>query len=259
MLSRGVMTAACPTTHIVVETSREALARRVAASLVHDLRQCLRERERPVVVLSAGRTPAPVYALLRTEFRLALPWRRISLFQMDEYAGLAANDQRSFRAFLRRSLVEPLAINATYLQGNETDAQMAAYEKSIRRAGGIDLVLHGVGINGHLGFNEPGAAPDSPSRHAQLALATRYCMRRAFRGQTVPRSGPTLGLGVLNASRRVRVVAVGKAKRRAIREGFLQPPARAVPVSSLQAHANVHVFVDKEAWVPPQVPSVLQP
>lgn len=225
----------------------ETLAQALARQLVEDLEAELRWQMWPAIVLSAGKTPIPVYTLLAQKYRHALPWHRVRLIQMDAYAGLAMDDPRAFHAFLREALVQPLGLQARYLGGDERAEDMQRYEQEVVDTGGLSLVLHGVGRNGHLGFNEPGTALDSGAGRVVLAQETVADMLSDF-GAAVPRQGVTLGLRGLNAARRVRVVMTGAHKRAAAAQGLTQPPSLVSPLSSLQNHADLKVFIDAAAY-----------
>lgn len=227
-----------------VEEDHLASSECVADQLVRDLRELLDEKQHPVVVLSAGLTPVLVYALLRTRHRAAVPWKRLRMVQMDEYCGLDEAGKGVFRAFLQASVVGPLGLRASLLDGAETPLELAGHEHRIRSMGGIDLVLHGIGTNGHLGFNEPGTAFRSAARRVRLADSSRPTVMVPG---GIPVDGVTLGLGLLTAARRVRVMATGSAKRRAVRDALLGPLTTDCPASSLQGHPDVRWFLDRQA------------
>ncbi len=221
------------------------LAAALAAQLVADLQAVLVVRAQAQVVFSTGATPIATYAELRRRHLHALDWRRVQLWQMDEYRGLPPVDLRRFSTFLRAHLIAPLQLPHRLLTGGENAAQLHAYEAAIAAAGGLDLVLYGVGINGHLGFNEPGSPFDAPTRQVVLHASTTARIEPV--AGLRPQRAVTLGLGVLNAARRLRVVAWGPAKRPALVRGLLQSPDPQTPLSSVQAHPDLHVFVDAAA------------
>jgi len=149
-----------------------------------------------------------------------------------------------FRRFLDTSLVSPLGMKAVWLDGYETPEALQDYEAQIDALGGIDLVLHGIGVNGHLAFNEPGCTFDCSARRVCLAPTTRP---QAVPLHRRPTEGVTVGLRQLNAARRVILVASGREKRQAIRDALLYPPDPSCPASILQAHPNVSVYLDRTA------------
>ena len=221
------------------------LAAQAAACVVADISSLLRHQKQVQVVLSTGQTPLQTYAVLRDQHRHAIAWERVTLYQMDEYCGLVADDPRRFQAYLRKHLIDPLGLQSRLLRGDETDEQMQQYEATIVQGGGLDIVLYGVGVNGHLGFNEPGTSFTAASRRVRLAPST-VAQIDPIPGP-VPQAAVTLGLRVLNQARHIRVIALGAKKQVAIAAGLLQPPDTAVPLSSLQACAQVRYFFDASA------------
>ncbi len=217
----------------------------LAAQLVRDIQAVLAVRVSARVVFSTGATPVRTYEVLRQKYRTALPWQRVCVQQLDEYSGLAKNDARRFSIFLRAHLVGPLGTHFCELTGEESASDLVRYETDIAAAGGLDLVLYGVGVNGHLGFNEPGSAFASATRRVVLHESTRE--RITTEDGPAPHEAVTLGLGALNAAARVRVVALGAAKRDALTRGLLEPPHIDMPLSSLQAHPDVQFYMDAAA------------
>ena len=216
-----------------------------AAQLIQDLRAVLDVKPWASVVFSTGATPVQTYRILREQYREQVAWPRVRVFQLDEYVGLHADDSRRFSTFLRHQLIVPLGAASRLLSGDESDVQMLAYEQEIREAGGLDLVLYGVGVNGHLGFNEPGSAFDVASRRVRLDAST--VERIETRTGAAPTEAVTLGLGILNAARRIRVMALGPNKRDALQRGLLEAPTTEVPLSSLQTLHDVQFFIDTQA------------
>jgi 6-phosphogluconolactonase/glucosamine-6-phosphate isomerase/deaminase len=245
-----------PGCNVRVLPSALEVADAAAAALMDDLRQALTRTERPAIVLSSGKTPLGIYALLRERYAKAIPWERIRLLQMDEYSGLEPDDPRLFRHFLRTNLVAPLGMQPTYLSGAESAADMLALDAGIRAAGGLDLVLFGVGTNGHLGFNEPGTPADASSRQVQLAASTQSAIAEddAAAGaahRPMPSRAVSMGLGLLLETRAIHLVALGPKKRAAIQRGLTLPPAVDSPVSWVQTRPQTQVFLDQVAcpWV----------
>jgi glucosamine-6-phosphate deaminase len=117
-----------------------------------------------VLALAAGSTMVPVYAAIAAAHeRDGLSFAHCRAFDLDEYAGLAPDDPRSFRHFVQRHLVERVRMPESAHQAPDgraadLDAECARYEAAITEAGGIDLAVLGLGRNGHLAFNEPGAS-----------------------------------------------------------------------------------------------------
>ncbi|SEQ74977.1 MULTISPECIES: sugar phosphate nucleotidyltransferase [Pseudomonas] len=229
---------------ITVDENYEALSNRVALDLVEDLKNLLALRPNPVVVFSAGKTPVRLYELLRTKYFRSIEWQRLRFFQMDEYVAHRPKDVGIFRKLLSEALIEPLGLQANMLTGQERPEELAQYECAITSRGGIDLVLHGIGENGHLGFNEPNSPFDCESRCVELAKTTQPA---GHDSEWIPTHGVTLGLSILNSARHIRVIASGLKKRAAVEAALLGPRTEKCPASSLQGHPDCRFYLDRAA------------
>ena len=229
----------------LIASDSQAASAALAAQLVTDIQSILVHRSHARVVFSTGATPVETYALLRERYYEALPWERVCVQQLDEYSGLPVADPRRFSTFLQTHLIKPLGTQFRGLNGDESALELSRYEADIAAAGGLDLVLYGVGVNGHLGFNEPGSSLLSATRRVALHESTRS--RIDAQQGPAPLEAVTLGLATLNAARKVRVVALGAAKCEALARGLLEAPTIEMPLSCLQAHPDVQFFLDKAA------------
>ena len=244
---------------LLVAADGAGAAELAAGQLLGELRRQGRSPGKPLG-LATGRTMEPVYGALRT--RLAqLPARdRQALldgwhsFNLDEYVGLAPADPGSFAAFMGRQLVLPLGLRPDRVRlpdGLAADAAAEArrYAAALAAAGGIGLQLLGLGLNGHVGFNEPPCAADAPCRCLSLSQATREQNAAAFGGDplAVPGQAITLGTAEILRARRVLLVVTGAAKAEILRRSLLEPPCPEVPASWLQRHPHLDVVVDQAA------------
>ncbi len=226
------------------------LSRR-AARHVADL---LRALDAPTAVLPTGNTPLGMYEELiaaREAGRLDLS--RLRLFQLDEYAGIARDDWRSFdgwlrRAFLDRAGVAPGAVTRFDPEAPDPVAEASRMERAIAAAGGIDLLVVGLGLNGHVGFNEPGSPPDSPTRLVDLAPESLRS-NAAYWGDEglVPRRAYTLGLGTLSKARQSLLLVSGGAKAEILAATLDGPVTPEVPATFLRDRPGVTVIADRAA------------
>lgn len=224
---------------------------RVAADEIEGL---LRAKPAAVLGLATGGTMTGLYAELVARHRSGrLSFARARSFNLDEYLGVAADDDRSFAAYMRKTLFEHVdfaAGAARVPRGDAVDAaaEGAAWERAIEAAGGIDLQLLGIGRNGHIGFNEPGSARDSRTRIIELAQTTRDDAASAFGGAAhVPGRALTMGVGTILAARRIVLLAFGSAKAPMIRRMLHGAPSEECPASFLQLHPDALVVVDAAA------------
>ena len=204
-----------------------------------------------VLGVATGSSPEPVYAALAADPPRGI--RAVRMFALDEYRGLPASHPQSYHAVVRRELVEPLDLDAervSVLDGEAPDAlaECARFEAGIRDAGGVDLQILGIGANGHIGFNEPGADPRSRTRPAELMPSTREANARFFSSlEEVPTGCLTQGLGTILEARRILLIARGEQKALAVRHAVEGEPDRAWPASWLRGHPDVTLLLDAAA------------
>ncbi|MGL6133804.1 MAG: glucosamine-6-phosphate deaminase [Prochlorococcaceae cyanobacterium] len=245
-----------PRLALTVLESREAVASHVARQLLADR---LGPEPRPLG-LATGTTMEPVYAALLEAERELLHGQRQHLrrhwrsYNLDEYVGLGSGDPGSFAAFMHSRLTGPLGLVPASVRlpdGQAADPQVEAgrYAAEIRAAGGIGLQLLGLGLNGHVGFNEPPCAATSCCRPVQLSAATRRHNAVAFAGDpaAVPEWAITLGLEEILAARRILLVVTGAAKADVLGRLLCQRPSPELPASWLQRHPAVRVIADRAA------------
>jgi 6-phosphogluconolactonase/glucosamine-6-phosphate isomerase/deaminase len=204
--------------------------------------EVLNRKEYAVITVSSGRTFRPAYALIRDRYSAAVDWRRVICVQMDEYAGLAPNDGRSLASEISRELVTPLGVGKLIqFYAGDGGTSLDSYEETIRELGGLDCALHGVGRNGHVGFNEPGSSPTSQTRVVSLTESTRTANGVKFE------QGVTLGLSVLRDARASVIALRGREKRSAAAALLYGQVSSDWPVTYLRDCKRVSVFLDQEA------------
>ena len=208
-----------------------------------------------VLGLPTGRTPIPLYReLVRLHGAGRADFSRAATFNLDEFAGLAARDPRSYHAFMRRHLFDHVNLSRRriqFLNGAASDAvrECARYERAIARAGGIDLQILGLGTNGHIGFNEPARALFAHTHCARLKPATRRANTALFgnRLASVPREALSMGMATILYGRRIVLVATGAAKARCVQRMIEGPVTPRLPGSFLQLHRGAEVWLDVAA------------
>src|ERR1700693_3009822 len=212
---------------------------------------------RPTVLgLPTGSTPVGLYReLIRLHKEAGLDFARVVTFNLDEYFPMKPDDAQSYRRWMNETFfhhvnIKPKNIhgpNAT-LRPEDADDYCADYEHRIRRAGGIDLQLLGIGRTGHIGFNEPGSGRDSRTRLIALDKVTRLDAASDFFGeQDVPARAITMGVGTILAAKRVILVAFGEGKAPIVAAAVEGPLTDSVAASFLQEHRNAEVILDDAA------------
>ncbi len=229
----------------------DAVARAVAARVM----KALRARPATVLGLPTGRTPVRLYARLRDAYAAGkVDFSRATSFNLDEFVGLPAEHPASYRSFMERHLFGAVNLPARrihFLNGMAPDleAECRRYEAAIRRAGGIDLQILGIGGNGHIGFNEPAAGLSADSHLARLLPGTRRSNADLFDGRVrdVPWEALSMGVGTILRSRAVILMATGASKADAIAGTVRGPVTTRLPASLLQLHGDVEVVLDEAA------------
>jgi glucosamine-6-phosphate deaminase len=234
----------------------DAAAWAVATRIADTIRACGEARRRCVLGLPTGRSPLPVYRLLVQWHRAGqLSFAHVTIFNLDEYHPLPRSAPQSYWTFMRQALGEhvDLAPDALNLpRGDLPEAEMAehaaAYERAIAAAGGLDLVVLGIGGNGHIAFNEPGSPASGRTRLVRLAPGTRRAAAPDFGGEDlVPAHGVTMGIATILAAQRVLLLATGSAKAVAVAAAVEGPVDTICPASFLQTHRDAEVVCDPAA------------
>jgi glucosamine-6-phosphate deaminase len=240
---------------VQVHASVAALARAAAGMVRDHLQRTIEARGEATAVLATGNAQIEFLAQL-TEMP-GLDWSKITLFHLDEYAGLGADHPASFQRYLRERVaarVTPRAFH--FIQGDAADveAEIARYTGLLRARGGIDLVLLGVGAgNGHLAFNDPHVA----DRHDPLPMK-RVVLDEANRQQQVtqghfpsleevPRHAFTLTLSSILGARKLVILSPGAHKAAVLHRALRGAIDEAVPASLLRTHPDATLFVDPPA------------
>lgn len=214
-------------------------------------RDRLRSNPALTVCLPTGATPAPVYAeMVRSVESGLASFAGTRVFALDEFGGLSPDDPGLARNLLPRLLLNsvrlaPERFFSLDVWATDLEEVCRAYDERIAR--GFDLVILGIGLNGHLGMNEPGSAADSPTRRVELHPTTIQSSARYFTHGNLPRWGVTVGLGPILASEEVWVLANGSGKASIIRETVEGDIGVTIPASLLRRHPNCSFFVDAEA------------
>lgn len=222
------------------------LSRR-AAEMVAEL---VREKPNAVLGLPTGSTPEGFYTEL---VGLGLSLAQVRVFNLDEYLGLPKDHPESYYSYMKTHLYDRTDIRPEHCQipdGMTADpaAECQRYEAAIQAAGGLDLIILGVGHNGHIGFNEPGTPWDSHTRRVALAERTREANARFFNSMAeVPTHALTMGIGTILEARRILLLASGPDKASIIRETVMGEPRIEVPATALQSHPAVAVLLDTAA------------
>jgi len=227
----------------------------IAAVAADVFEAIVRRKPAAVLGLATGSTPLPTYReLIRRHEAAAGPsYTAVTCFNLDEYVGLPAGHEQSYRATIARELTDGLGISPERVNGPDPspDGLPTAgqrYEALIDAAGGVDVQLLGVGADGHLAFNEPGSSLGSRTRIKTLTAQTRKDNARFFGSlDAVPNHVLTQGLGTILRARQLLLIATDEGKADAVAAAVEGPVSASCPASVLQLHPHVTVLVDAGA------------
>ncbi len=194
----------------------------------------------------------PIYERLPGALQaLGTTMARCTLVLLDEYLGLPAGDPIRCDSQLRRQLIDrldrrPARFLAFDVDGGDAAAACRSFDAEIGALGGLDLVILGLGMNGHVGMNEPGTSADAPTRVIELAPSTMEAAR-SYGAEPPPTHGVTLGMAEILAAREVWLLARGPRKADILEAVLDGPVTPNVPASLLRGHPGLRVIADDDA------------
>ena len=209
-----------------------------------------------VLGLPTGSTPIGIYQeLIRMHREERLDFSNVVTFSIDEYYPMDPDSLQSYHRFMHENLFahvnvrpENVHIPRGDIAEDQVEAHAAEYERMIQRAGGIDLLLLGIGRSGHIGFNEPGSTPDDRTRLIVLDEITRKdAASDFFEEKYVPREAITMGVGTILDAREIILIATGEHKAPIVRQAVEEEPNAQVSATFLQLHNNATFYVDRAA------------
>ena len=234
---------------VIVENSYEEMSARTADMIVSSIRK----NPQALLCLAAGDTPRVAYTLVAervAEEKIDLS--RCKFVSLDEWVGIGADNPGSCRYFLRTTLFNPLGLSDNQLHlfnslAPDLDKECRDMDGFIQTNNGIDLIVVGIGRNGHIGFNEPGVATNLHSHVVELDNTTKTVGQKYFNETTALTQGITLGLKHLLEAKQAILIANGKVKAEVIAQSVEGPVDISMPASIMQQHSNGFVILDKEA------------
>ncbi len=229
-----------------IEEDYDAMSRRAAEIF----QSVLNDKPDGVYGFATGGTPVGMYGEL---IKAAVDASRITTFNLDEYYPIKHEDPQSYFYFMRKNLFDALGIKNEQMnipngEASDPTEECAAYEEKIRKAGGIDLQILGIGNNGHIAFNEPSEAFTAQTGYVPLTEITIQANARFFNSEDeVPKHALTMGIRSIMLARKIILLCSGEGKASILRDAFKGPITPLVPASVLQMHPDVTVVVDKTA------------
>lgn len=215
--------------------------------------ELVRQKPNAVLCLAAGDTPRLTYdTLTERAANEKLDFGQCTFVGLDEWVGIPPGNEGSCHYFLQKHLFVPLHISPGMIHlfdalSNDLDHECRKMNDLISTLGGIDLMLVGIGMNGHIGFNEPGVSPDLYAHVVDLDEETRIVGQKYFTQQTSLSQGVTLGLKHLLEARRVILIANGAKKAEVMKRTVEGPVTPTLPATVIRKHANATVMLDQQA------------
>ncbi|WP_042222430.1 glucosamine-6-phosphate deaminase [Oceanobacillus manasiensis] len=223
----------------------------VACSIIMEK---VKQLESPVLGLATGSTPEGLYKQLIEQYKQDnVSFQNVKTFNLDEYVGLTKQNKQSYDYYMRENLFSHIDIDLanTYLPNGasaDLDQECIDYEARIKQAGGIDIQVLGIGLNGHIGFNEPGTNFSSRTHIIDLAESTRTANARFFDSlEEVPEQAITMGVDTIMDSKEILLLVSGEKKAEAVSRMLEGEISEEFPASILQKHPHVTVVGDKAA------------
>lgn len=231
----------------IIIGSEQEIAEKIAREYI----ELLRQKPDAVLGLATGSTPVRLYGeLVKLCSRGEISFKNAHTFNLDEYLGLDEDHEQSYRYFMNHNLFEGIDIdraNTRVPSGRDT-GNCESYDDEIAAAGGIDLQLLGIGIDGHIGFNEPGTPFGSRTHVVELELSTRQANSRFFASlEEVPTHAVTMGIRTVMNARRIILMATGDSKAEIVKAFIEGPVCEEVPASVLRLHPDATVYLDEKA------------
>jgi glucosamine-6-phosphate deaminase len=222
-----------------------------AACVASLWRDRLQANPRLRLCLPAGHTPVRVFAaMVKAVEERRVSFRDAAVFALDEYGGLPSHDPGRCANQLRRYLVNHIDLPPDrfhFIRTEADDIEEECRHYDLVAGAGFDLTLLGLGLNGHLGLNEPGTAPNSTTHRVEMHYSTIQASKRYLAHEDAPTWGVGLGLKQLLGSREVWLLACGESKAEIVQRTVKGEITPDVPASLLRRHPNSFLFVDAAA------------
>lgn len=206
-----------------------------------------------ILGLATGSSPVGTYKKMIEKCASGeVDFSRVRTVNLDEYVGLDGTHDQSYRYFMDANLFDHVNIDKNNTRvpcgiAKDTAKECAEYDAYIESIGGTDLQLLGIGLDGHIGFNEPDDHFDKATRVVDLDPSTIDANARFFASRDdVPRQAITMGIGAIMGAKKIVLVANGKAKKEIVEKAFFGPITPAVPASILQLHPDCTVIYTEE-------------
>jgi len=250
---------------LIIRDEKATASKYIADYIISRIKSFAPSPSKPFVLgLPTGSSPEGIYkCLVKAHKNGEVSFKNVITFNMDEYVGIPREHPESYHSFMYKHFFSHVDINPEHiniLNGNAPDLEeeCIAYEEKIKRAGGIELFLGGIGPDGHIAFNEPGSSLRSRTRVKTLAYDTIIANSRFFGNDLtkVPKMALTVGVQTVMDAREVVIIITGAHKALALQKTIEGGVNHMWTLSSLQMHPYAMIVVDEDATLELQVKTV---
>lgn len=232
---------------IIKTSSYNELSERAGEIVIN----AIKKNPKLVLGLATGSTPFGLYKILiEANKKGEIDFSNVKTFNLDEYQGLEKDNPQSYHFFMNENLFSKINIKKenTHILGDagkEPLEECYIYEDEIKKAGGIDLQILGIGGNGHIAFNEPGSLRASRTRLIKLDEKTRQDNARFFKSiNEVPKYAYTMGIGTILEAKEL-ILLVGKNKKEIIEKTINNEVSEEIPASFLKNHPQCTFIIEE--------------
>lgn len=225
----------------------------MSATTAEKIIECIRKKSNALLCLAAGDTPRQAYQLVASRVRTEkIDISKCKFVSLDEWVGIPPSNEGSCQFFLRTNLFDPMKIAEDQIHlfnamSPDLDGECKKMDQFISDNNGIDMMVVGIGRNGHIGFNEPGVDPNLYSHVVPLDHTTQTVGQKYFKENTALTQGITLGLQYLIESRNALLIANGSNKAEVIKKTLEETVDPQMPASYIRKHGNAVVILDEQA------------
>lgn len=225
---------------------------KTSTALAEEIMELLSLKLNSNICLAAGDTPKGLFKVLRERATNTDTFSQCEFFGLDEWVGLGRKDKGSCKNLVYSELLEPLNISEERIHffdalSENLEQECSKIDSLIDEKGGLDIVVLGIGMNGHVGFNEPGARLESGSHVIELDEVTKTVGQKYFSKKTKLSHGITLGLKQLLSSKHVFLLVCGKNKSPIVKRTLEEAISLEVPASNLRLNEDLTVYLDEAA------------
>ncbi|RSK53258.1 glucosamine-6-phosphate deaminase [Bacillus canaveralius] len=220
----------------------------------NDVVKVINENPNAALGLATGETPIGLYQkLVQAYENEQVSFKRVTTYNIDEYAGLGKAHPQSFYSFMKTHLFAKVDLPEGQIHipngaALDLEGEVERYEALLKQAGQLDVQILSIGLNGHIGFNEPGRTLHAETHVVPLTEETRQVNSKSFPSlPDVPKQAITMGIGTMIKAKKIVFIAKGEAKAAILKQAFKGPINPLVPGSLLQLHPNLEVYLDVKA------------